>query len=436
MSVPTDCPQRDERKGWMGDAALTVDEALFNFKLPAFYQNWAQNIRDSQLPNGAVGDTTPLTFGGIPADPAWGTAYPTTVYSLYDHYGDFATALDHYKNLQAWVDFLGGEVAKTGFGMMYYHYGDWVPPPPWPSTNESLTSSAAYAIDVLNLGKLAGVLGNTGDQQKYTALFNEIGSQFHAAFYNSSIKSYVGGTLTGNVLAMAINAVPPTLQPTILNNIIQIIHNAGNHSTCGILGARWLYPILSDNGHHDLALQIATSITYPSLGYSFNNPFENATTLWEILDAPFEGPGMNSRNHIMFGSIGSWFYRYIGGIRPNGLEQIEIRPYPVGPNSPVTRANVSYDSIKGVIGVNWLKTEEYFNMDVAVPSATTALVTIPHHDLAYCNLKVNGEIIADFSGEEPLFHSVLGVDPVGLQEDGSILLNVQPGKYSFFASVQ
>jgi len=319
--------------------------------------------------------------------------------------------------------------------MMYYHYGDWVPPPPYPWTNGSLTSVASYAIDVLNLAKLAGVLGNSGDQQKYTALYSIITEQFHRAFYNSSISGYVGDTLTANVLALAINAVPLPLKSTLLNKVIQTIRNAGNHSTCGILGFRWLFPVLSDNGYHDLAIQIASSITYPSLGYMFNNPFENATTLWELMDAPFEGPGMNSRNHIMWGSIGSWFYRYIGGIKPNGLEEIELSPSPVGPNSPVTSANVTYLSNKGLIAVNWMKTSESLVMDVVVPSATKARVIIPHHESPYSELKVGETTIADFSGNECVFFTSAGVQPVRVLENGSIELSVQPGKYSFFASV-
>jgi alpha-L-rhamnosidase len=402
--------------------------------LAPFYQNWAQNIRDIQTPDGAVADTTPYTFGGQPADPAWGTAYPTTVMALIDHTGDLPTAASHYDGLQAWVDFLSGEVSNTGYANMYYHYGDWVPPPPYAWTNQSLTSVAAYAIDVLNLAKIAGFLGKSGDEQKYLAKYVEIGEQFHKAFWNKTINSYVGKTLTGNVLAIAINAVPPSLFSTVLDTTIQLIKGAGTHSTCGILGARWLYPVLSDNGHHDLALQIATQITYPSLGYMFNNPFENATTLWEVLDAPNKGPDMNSRNHIMFGSIGAWFYRYIGGIKPNALEEIEISPAPVGPNSPVNRASVSYNSIKGLISVNWKKTSNSFGMDVVVPSTTTARVIIPHHESPYSNLKVDGETIADFTSE-PLFFSAPGVQPIRLRDDGSIELSIQPGKYSFFASI-
>jgi len=287
-------------------------------------------------------------------------------------------------------------------------------------------------LDTYNLAKMAGLLGNTVDQQKYLSLYTQIGLNFHSAFYVPTENSYVGNTLTANVMAMAIDAVPANLQSTILNNIISIIRKAGNHSTCGILGWKYLLPLLSDNGYHDVAIQIASITTYPSMGYMFTNPFENATTLWELLDAPFEGPGMNSRNHIMWGSIGAWFYRYIGGIKPNGLDHIEIAPAPVGPDSPVNSANVKYDSMKGDISVNWKKTKSSFLMHVTVPSSTTARVVVPKHETPYTHLLLNGVKIANFVDSE--FTSAPGIDNIHLLENGSIEMKVQPGKYSFFAS--
>jgi len=285
------------------------------------------------------------------------------------------------------------------------------------------------------LAILANALGKTGDQQKYQALYSQIGAGFHKAFFDPKINGYDRNTLTANVFALEINAVPANLQSTIINNIVNTITTASNHSTCGILGMKYLFPLLSTNGHHDLALAIATQITYPSYGYMFNNPYENATTLWEILNAPTQGPGMNSRNHIMFGSIGAWFYRYIGGIKPNGLDEIELSPAPVGPGSPVTQATVSYDSIKGLIGVDWTKEEKFYGMQVMIPSTTTARVIIPHHDSPYTRLVVNGALVADFSSIERQLYPFKGIDDLVLRSDGCIELKVQPGKYSFLASI-
>jgi len=184
-------------------------------------------------------------------------------------------------------------------------------------------------------------------------------------------------------------------------------------------------------------LTIATQITYPSFGYEFNNPYEEATTLWEVFNAPHNGPLGDSRNHIMFGSIGSWFYRYIGGIKPNALEDLEISPSPVGPDSPVNKATVTYNSVKGVIGVNWQKTKQSFAMDVIIPSATTARVILPKHEYFYKILTINGKTVADFTGEKSRYFisSSKGVDDIKFLPDGSVQMNVQPGKYSFFALI-
>jgi alpha-L-rhamnosidase len=318
---------------------------------------------------------------------------------------------------------------------MYYHYGDWVPPPPHPQVNQSLTSAVAYAGDVLSLSKLAGALKKNEDQQKYAALYGQIGQKFHAAFYNPAVKGYADGGQSANVLALSIDAVPATLKTEVVNSLLSNIEQNTYHLTTGILGAKALFPILSQLGHHDVALKIMTQVTYPSYGYMFNNPYENATTLWELMDAPFEGPGMNSRNHIMWGSVGAWFYRFIAGIKPNALEEIEISPAPVGPNSPVNSVQATYDSLKGVIGVNWKKTADSFFMDVSVPSGTKGRVVIPHHESPYSVLLRDGQELAQFKGQELQVSQSEGINSFRLYEDGSIELKVQPGFYRFKAVV-
>jgi len=295
MSVPSDCPQRDERKGWMGDSALSVDEALFNFKLAPFFTNWVQNIRDAQRNDGAVPDTVPLTFGSARGDPNWGTAYPTVVYFMYHHYGDQSILKNHYNGIKAWVDFLTSEYTSTGLANMYYNYGDWVPPPPNPRTNSSLCSAFSFALDVKHFVEIAQILGNSADQIHYNNLYNKLILEFHKVFYDSTNQGYAGNLQTANVLALYLpGLVPPSIKPLVAQTLLNDISKNKNHLTTGIIGTRFLFDVLAQLGHSDVALSILTRIDYPSYGYMFNNPYENATTLWELWDAPFS----RSRNEL------------------------------------------------------------------------------------------------------------------------------------------
>jgi len=294
-----------------------------------------------------------------------------------------------------------------------------------------LVSAFSFTLDTYYIAQFAGLLGKTADQQKYTLFYNQLCSEFHKAFYNPTIQGYAGNTLTANVLAITIGAVPPNLISTVLNTIVNTLHQNGNHSTCGIIGTKYLFPLLSDNGYNDLAITIASKITYPSYGWTWNNPYENATTLWETMNVPY---GLASRNHIMFGTIGSWFYRYIGGIKPNALEEIEISPSPVGRDSPINEATVSYDSLKGTISVHWEKTEQTYTMQISVPSATTARIIIPKHERPYRTLKID-ELVIDLIDSERPEPTISGIEGIKQQADGSIVMRAQPGSYHFEAAL-
>jgi len=332
---------------------------------------------------------------------------------------------------------LTSQVAKTGFGKMYYHYGDWVPPPPHPATNPSLVSATSYAMDVRHLAELAGHLNMSADQQKYHALYVQIGMDFHTAFYNPQVNGYAEGYQSSNAMAFAIDAVPQSLQATVSKSLLDNIASNGNHLTTGILGTRYIFPLLTALNQHDLAITIATQITYPSYGYMFNNPYENATTLWELWDAPFEGPGMNSRNHIMFGAIGAWFYRSLAGIKPNGLKVIEISPGPVGPNSELTEVKASYDSMKGLISVYWKKTSQALLLNVVIPHGALGRIIVPHHDSKYSAVYHDGTLLFDVSNKivdyvELDYGGFLNVKEL---EDGSIVFNVKSGSYRLEARI-
>ncbi|CAF4994020.1 unnamed protein product [Rotaria sp. Silwood1] len=326
MSLPTDCPQRQERKGWLGDAALTVNEALYNFDLIKLYINFLHSIVDNQGPDGAVPDTVPFSDGDYPADPNWGTALPTIAWHLYCHYKDIQILSVFYPNILAYVESVHAAYKSTGLAGLFYSYSDWVPPPPQSRVNGSLASSFAFMHDISLLINMSQILGYTNDTQNYLTLYQQLAKEFHEAFFNFSSFLYDDGTQTAQILALVLsNVVPDYARKFVLEHLIGDIIEKGNHALTGIIGTAQLFPLLSDNGYHDVALELISSITYPSYGYMFNNPYENATTIWELWNAPFEGPGMNSRNHIMFGSVGAWFYSHLAGIDVSP-DFITIRP--------------------------------------------------------------------------------------------------------------
>jgi alpha-L-rhamnosidase len=342
----------------MGDAALSVNEALYNFDLIKFYLNFLNVIDDVQQSNGAIPDVVP-DGGGYPADPNWGTALPTITWQLYRHYGDKQILSDYYAHVRAYVENVRSGYVNTGLVNLAYQFGDWVPPPPQPMTNEHLIASFAFLHDVSLLINMSQVLGNTTDTQAYSTFYQQLAEEFHRVFYTSSSNFYADGMQSAQVLALALpNVVPNNVRDSVFDHLIGDITASGNHVSTGIVSTAQLYPLLSDNGHHDLALELITSTTYPSYGYMFTNPFENATTVWELWDAPFEGPGMNSRNHIMYGSVGAWFYSHLAGIdlSPN---MITIRPRMASEAKKhlMTKINCELSTLYGLVHVSYTRDE-------------------------------------------------------------------------------
>ncbi|CAF1122091.1 unnamed protein product [Adineta ricciae] len=375
MSLPTDCPQRDERKGWMGDAALSVNEALYNFDLSKFYLNFLTLIKDVQL-LGFVPDTVPLSFGFYPADPNWGTALPTITWQLYRHYNDIQILRNHYDSIRAYVESVRDGYRLTGLAELIFHYGDWVPPPPQSKTKGHLVASFAFLHDVSLLINMSQILGYSDDTETYTTLYRHLAEEFHRVFFKSSDGYYTDGMQAAQILALALpNVVPMNVRDHVLQHLVQDIQAKGNHVTTGIVSTAQLYPLLSDNGHHDLAVQLITTITYPSYGYMFNNPYENATTLWEIWNAPFGDPGMNSRNHHMFASVGSWFYSHLAGIDLQA-DVFVIHPRMISEEKKhlLSKIDCRLSTLYGVVHVSYTRDTS--------PNAISFRITIPGNSQA------------------------------------------------------
>ncbi|CAF0783806.1 unnamed protein product [Adineta ricciae] len=399
MSIPTDCPQRDERKGWLGDAALSIDEALYNFDLMRFYVNFLNLIVDIQHTDGSIPDTVPFTSGSYPSDPNWGTALPTIVWQLYRHYHDRDVLQNYYKSIRAYIESVRAGYNETGLIKLDYHYGDWVPPPPQSMTDVHLISSYAFLHDIFVLINISQILGMNEDAKIYSDLYQQLAEEFHRVFYTSTAGYYADGMQAAQILALALpNVVPIDIREHVVQYLVKNIHDQGKHLTTGIISTAQLFRVLSDNGYHDLSLELISSISYPSYGYMFNNPYENATTLWELWDAPFEGAGMNSRNHIMFGSVGSWFYSHLVGIDYQS-DLIIIRPRMVSERKKylLDRVACQLSTLYGLIHISYTRNENdtFANsilLRITIPSNTRSkLIFEPLFPHARCVMLTEGD---------------------------------------------
>jgi len=418
-SIPTDCDQRDERMGWMGDAQGTAEEAIMNFDMAAFYTNFMRDIRDVQDEKGRITDTVPHIWGSRPADPAWGTAYPLICWYMYQYYGDTRVLEEHYDGLKKYVDFLKS-TAEGGI-LKWSHYGDWVAVEKCPG---SIVSSFYYYYDVKVLADVARVVGKAQDAAAYDKLAAEIRTAFNKEFYNPKTGDYADGTQTANTLPLFLEMPTEKERGTWGRLFDDIVYKHNSHLTTGIIGTKYIMELLTRTGTSDLAYDIACKTDYPSWGYMIAN---GATTLWELWQKR-EGPSMNSHNHPMFGSVGSWLYKALAGINlapgTAGFEKILIAPQMV---RDLTHASGSTMTVRGEVSCAWSRTERSVRVEVTVPFGSEAEVVIPKLGIRDIKISEGGQTIwmAD--------KYVAGAAGVGgaIDKDGAIRIMTGGGRYMF-----
>ncbi len=434
MSIIADCSQRQERRGWLGDASLSVDAALFNFDLYGLYVNTLRNIADVQHADGSIPDTAPFSVGNINADPSWAHAYPEIVWRLYQHYNDTAIVKQHYAGVQGWVDYLTSRAEKSGLGNMYFYYGDWETPVHYPVTNNSLVSAFSYMSDVQTMITLSKILNNQTNVEKYSQLYDQLATEFHTAFYNPAVNGYAEGYQAANALALKLpNVVPSNLRATVMKSLVDNIVNNDNHFTMGIIGVAALFPLLSESGYHDLAVTLAKQTTYPSYGFMFNNDVQNATTNWESFHSLLKGqPAQDSLNHHMFNSIGAWFYRYLAGIQLNGfVDDLIIHPRLT---TLLTNVDAEVHTVYGPILVSWEQSVEEKSViyHVTIPNSLHSIITFePVHPTARC-ISIEESDVLIWDRSSPLLKTdVSGI--VWLRPDsiidGAINVRTEGGSY-------
>ena len=419
-SVPTDCPQRDERLGWMGDAQIFAPTASFNMNMARFFTKWERDIIDCQDDDGAVHDVNPAIVVAGPAKPGWGDAVVIVPWVVYQYYGDKRIIEESYAGMAAWVEYMKNH--SKGYLYEVDGYGDWIAVVPSPKMP---IGAAYFYYDAVLLAKMARIIGKEEDARKYEELAVKIARAFNKKFLDKKTYQYEGATQSANLLPLAFGITPEDLTAAVVNNIVKDVKERDNHLSTGFLGTAYLLPILSENGYHDLAYKLASQTTYPSWGYMAE---KGATTIWELWNSDTEGPGMNSRNHFALGSVGEWFYGWLGGIRPDpqqpGFKSTIVAPKPVG---DLTWAEASLNSLRGLVSTKWEKKEGALNLHVSIPANASAMIHVPTMGKENPTISESGQIIwkaGKYVGAEA------NIEFVKVEKDAAIFA-VGAGDYEF-----
>ncbi len=383
LSIPTDCPQRDERLGWLADAQIFARTACFNAGVAAFFTKWLNDVADAQSADGAFPDVAPRLVDLADGAPAWGDGGVIVPWILYLCYGDRRLIEAHYGGMARWLAYL----ERHNPDLLWKNrrnndFGDWLAV--GAETPKELIGTAFFAADARLLARMARIIDRVGDAERYEALADRIAAAF--------VKAYVapdgrvqGETQTGYALALQMDLLPAALRPAAARYLAEDVERRGGHLTTGFVGVSHLCPALTETGHVETAYRVALGESYPSWGYMIQH---GATTIWERWDGwtderGFQDPRMNSFNHYAFGSIGDWLYRYVAGLdvdpeRP-GYEHVVIRPYPGG---GLSWARAEYRSVRGPVASGWKIEGEALTLEVTIPPSSSATVFVPATDAA------------------------------------------------------
>jgi alpha-L-rhamnosidase len=403
ISVPTDCPQRDERLGWMGDAQIFARTSAYNMDVAPFFTKWMIDINDAQSKEGAFADFSPRVndeqnrvFEGVAG---WGDAGVIIPWTMYLMYGDTRVIKNHYEAMVNWLDYIHKD--NPNFlrkNRLNNNYGDWLSIKA--NTPKDLLATAYWAYDADLLSKMAKVIGKEKDAAKFSELFQKIKTAFQKEYITPNGRIQ-GDTQTGYVLALYMNLFPENLRTNAVEFLIEDIKEKGWHLSTGFIGVRHLNLILSQMGFNQVGYQLLLQDTFPSWFYPIKN---GATTIWERWDGwteekGFQDPGMNSFNHYSLGSIGEWLYSHVAGINCDpeqpGFKHIIIRPYP---GKGLDFANAEYNSIHGKIKSDWKLDGNQLKLNVTIPANTKATVFLPSDKDS--PISESGKRIEDVDGVE------------------------------------
>ncbi|MHA4896460.1 family 78 glycoside hydrolase catalytic domain [Pedobacter sp. PWIIR3] len=386
VDVPTDCPQRDERLGWTGDAQAFAATAAYNMDVSGFFTKWLKDVKADQTPTGAIPFVVPNVLDdGQSGSAGWADVATVIPWDMYVAYGDKRILDVQYESMQKWVGFMTSR-SKDNLWNTGFHFGDWLFYRPNDDndgraavTDKYMIAQTFYAHSTQLLINAANVLGKTADVDKYTKLLKDIKAAYVREYMTPNGK-LVSNTQTAYVLALQFDMLPEELRQQASDRLVANVRDYGNHLTTGFLGTPYLCHVLSRFGHEDVAYDLLMQESYPSWLYPVKM---GATTIWERWDGikpdgSFQTPDMNSFNHYAYGAIGDWMYKNVAGINPvsaaPGYKEILIKPIPGGKlTSASGEINTSYGTLKSA----WTLTDGTFKLDVTIPANTKATVVLP-----------------------------------------------------------
>ena len=434
LDVPTDCPQRDERLGWTGDAQAFSRAASFNGDVASFFTKWLADLKADQFEDGRIPHVVPNVLGKNSGGAAgWADASTIIPWNIYLVYGDKRILEAQYSSMVNWVAYMTNEAGENYLWNTGDHFGDWL----FYSINNDVSGRSAvtskyliaqafFAHSVNLLTKTAKVLGKSEDVKKYTDLYENV----KQAFLNEYVTpngNLVSGTQTAYVLALNFDLLSESQREAAAEKLVKNIEQYKFHLTTGFLGTPYLCDVLSANGYLDIAYKLLLQETYPSWLYPVKM---GATTIWERwdgirTDGSFAEASMNSFNHYAYGAIGDWMYRVIGGIDTDkeqvGYKHIVINPRPGG---ELSYAETSYMSAYGEISSFWKTEGGTFHFELSIPANTTASVSLPKAGKPE-NVKESGKQLSDAKGIQSFKSS--GED---------VILELGSGNYEFTFAVK
>ena len=419
LSIPTDCPQRDERLGWLGDAQVFVGTAVGNMDAAAFFTKWMQDVVDAQSEAGAFPDVAPRLVDLSDGAPAWGDCGVIVPWTIWKTYGDTGIVHRHWAAMERWMDWL----VRNNPNLLWQHrrnndFGDWLSIAA--DTDKELIGTAYMAYDAHLMAEMADAIGREHEAGRFRRLHEDIAAAFCAA-YVAADGSIRGDTQTAYVLALHFHLLPVEVRPLAAKRLVDDIAAKGDHLSTGFVGVSYLCHVLTEHGYPEVAYRLLHQTTFPGWKYSI---LHGATTIWERWDGwteekGFQDPGMNSFNHYSLGSVGEWLRRRVAGIdnAPGETGYRRIRIAPVLDES-LAWAEGSYESIRGTIRSRWERASDGLSLAVTIPANTSAEIVLPATTLAA--VREGGVAVAGAEGVSGAW-----------EEDGAVIVTVGSGDYAF-----